>query len=54
MQKVLELVLLINLLYKEPIFALAIMLYNLNKANFFSKIIFKDINKQKPTTIDKI
>lgn len=54
MQKVLKLALLIKLLYKKPIFALVAMLYNLNKVDFFLKIIFKDINKPKPTIIDKI
>lgn len=45
MYKALSLVLLIKLLYKKTISALAAMLYNLNNVNSLLTIIFKDINK---------
>lgn len=54
MQKALELVSLINSLYKEAISVLATILYDLSEANFLLEIILEDINKPKPTIIDKI
>lgn len=54
MQKTLGLRSLINPPYKEHTPALVTILYNLNKAGFLLKIIFKDTNKPKPTIIDKI
>lgn len=45
---------LINSLYITPISALITMIYDLSEVKFPLELIFKDTNKLKPTTIDKI